>query len=254
MERGMIGTIGIAVISSMVVAALLILPGDGDRINILNVEYPATLIAAISDSVGENAFALAFTCLQPQVRVVVEYGFLYGPGIAGEPGEVLDAVDAILKVAPAEYVRTSSGTVSFNGSHVAYTFYDFRDCVESSTIEGECVFLVLEEGEDLVASFSGVPDLFNDRELGSLLDATVTRSGNRTYYSRRSLEEVGSVPMEDLPTGGLAFDNVDADETIEISFRADAFFTRADRVGAVQVINIVCDEDREILILNFMKL
>ncbi|MBU7004837.1 MAG: hypothetical protein HXS50_04670 [Theionarchaea archaeon] len=162
------------------------------------------------------------------------------------------AIHAMSGMVPVEHTRIYSGTTDFNGSEVRYSVHDFRGFNQIFNDTNQCVFMLLTKGDDIVASFSGVPDLFPKRELGSLIDATVTRSGNRTYYSRRSLEEAGSVQIDYLPSGCLVFEEVESDETIEISYRSDAFFTSLNKGGAVQVISIFCDGEPEVLLLNFV--
>ncbi len=256
MERQLIGTIGLAVTISMVVAGILLPIRKEETVHILKNEYPARLVAAASDSVGENAFALGFTLTRACVELRVDYAFLYGYNIshptAGSLDKILESAETMERLVPKYSRRISSGDTVYNGSEANYTLYDFRDYGLGRQGGTRSVFLIVERGWEVVACFSGVPDLFPERSSGSLIDAMVTRSGNRTYFSRRSLDEAGSLPIQDLPAGGLEFSDVERDETIEIAFRSDAFFTEAERPGAVQVIVIVCNGQEEALVLNFM--
>ncbi len=254
MERQLIGTVGIAVVASLVTAPFFLGLRGEEPVRILKNEFPDRLAVAVSDSLGENAFEFGFVVNRDCVEVSVGFRFLYGQNLAVSKEEKLNAtfdrISALQVMIPVQSRTIRTGYTSYNGTRVRYTLYDFTGS-PGLRAESTSTFLMLDDDSEVLASFWGVSDLFPERS-GSLIDATVIRSGNRTLYSRRALGEALVLPIANLPGCPFVFNDVRKGETIAVSYRSDAFFSRPQGGGAVQIVNVDCDGAEEVLLFNFI--
>ena len=256
MERELIGTVALAVVVSLVCAPFFLGGRAEEPIRVLKNEYPKKLTVAASDSVGENAFELGFVVNRRFARVEVGFRFLYGQNLTRSKDAKINAtlgrISTIRALVPSELQLVRTGYLNYNGSRANYTLYDFSSAPSLQPESNVSSFLLVGDGRQIIACFSGVADLFPERSSGSLIDASVTRSGNRTQYSRRALGPAEALPIASLPRTPFMFDTVERGETIEIAFHSDAFYARPQGGGAVQVIEVVCDGTPEVMLFNFI--
>jgi hypothetical protein len=250
------GTVAIAVVASLVAAPFFLGWKTEEPVRILKNEYPTRLSVAASDSVGENAFELGLVVNKEFVRVKVGFRFLYGHNLTKSKDAKVNATLAriltLQRIVPSESQAVRTGFVTYNGTRASYTLYDFSASPAVPPGSNVSTFLMVGVGPEVLACFYGVADLFPERSAGSLIEATLTRSGNRTHYSRQALGAAQALPIASLPRSPFTFEGVSRGETIEISFRSDAFFARPQGGGAVQVMEVDCDGAQEALILNFI--
>lgn len=256
MERELIGTVAIAVVASLVAAPFFLGWRAEEPVRVLKNEYPPRLSVAASDSVGENAFELGLVVNREFVRVEVGFRFLYGQNLTKPRDAKLNAtlgrISTLQRIVPHESQTVKTGYVAYNGTRANYTLYDFSASPAVPPGSNVSTFLLVGYGPKVLACFDGVADLFPERSTGSLIEATMTRSGNRTHYSRQALGAAQALPIASLPKSPFIFDGLRRGETIEISYRSDAFFARPQGGGAVQVIEVDCDGAEEALIFNFI--
>lgn len=256
MERELIGTVAIAVVASLVAAPFFLGWEAEEPVRVLKNEYPTRLSVAASDSVGENAFELGLVANREFVRVEVGFRFLYGQNLTkskeAKVNATLGRILTLQRIMPSESQAVKTGYVTYNGTRANYTLYDFSASRSVPPGSNVSTFLIVGDGSEVLACFYGVADLFPERSAGSLIEATMTRSGNRTHYSRQALAGAQALPITSLPRSPFMFDRVGRGETIEISYRSDAFYARPQGGGAVQVIEVDCDGVQEALIFNFM--
>jgi len=250
------GTVAIAVVASLVAAPFFLGWKAEEPLRVLKNEYPKRLSVAASDSVGENAFELGFVVNRDFVEVKVGFRFLYGQNLTSSKdakvSATLDRISTLQRIVPSESQVVKTGCLTYNGTEANYTLYDFSASPSLPPGSNVSTFLLVGEGSEVIACFFGVADLFPERSAGSLTEATLTRSGNRTLYSRQTLAVAQALPIASLPRPPFAFDGVKRGETIEISYRSDAFYARPQGGGAVQVIEVDCDGGQEGLAFNFI--
>jgi len=256
-ERELVGTVAIAVVASLVAAPFFIPWKSADQIRLLKNQYPKKLVVAASDSVGENDFAFGFVVNRDFADVRVSFRFLYGENLTESKEEkvnrTLYLVAALQRMIPPQSQIVRTGQVNYNGTEANYTLYDFAGSPTVPPESNLSTFLIIRHHSTALACFSGVADLFPRRSAGSLIAATIIRSGNRTHYIKRPLDGQAGLPITSLPRSYLAFSGVRSGETIEISYRSDAFYAHPKGGGAVQIITVDCDGTTKTTIFNFMR-